>query len=441
MKESSSRHPVNVEAIGLMQHGNDKTYMFSVSWSDHNKVLIYRTFQEFKKFQRDLKKKFPLEAGALNKRERTLPKLQDAPRTVTKRNVSKRFLERLRLLEAYSHSLLKMDAKISQSDIVVQFFTLQHCDLKPSFPEDSLVIMPSEKKEETLIVSSHAPDISAPLVCSKYMCMADYETADLRDRAFRVKQYEFLDVLLKENTGWWLVENEERQLAWFPAPYLQDYRKTEEFDIVKECQEEGILCVVIKGYQAQNFDELSVGIGVVVEVLRKSDSGWWLIRYNKRTGYIPSLYLKPYSNPCERFHHILGRERLGSTPNLQEDRWFGDTYSFLSFRPSIDEQRRSDRGRLQSLGNTSLGSEARSDLDSDLESVSGSRRSSSNSGVSFLSTSDISLSTTTSVYGLPQIPTRPKPEEILQKCSTVTKNKVRRSLVSMGSTDVNMIQL
>ncbi|CAJ0915286.1 unnamed protein product [Ranitomeya imitator] len=136
MKESSSRHPVNVEAIGLMQHGNDKTYMFSVSWSDHNKVLIYRTFQEFKKFQRDLKKKFPLEAGALNKRERTLPKLQDAPRTVTKRNVSKRFLERLRLLEAYSHSLLKMDAKISQSDIVVQFFTLQHCDLKPSFPED-----------------------------------------------------------------------------------------------------------------------------------------------------------------------------------------------------------------------------------------------------------------------------------------------------------------
>ncbi|XP_073414510.1 NADPH oxidase organizer 1-like [Dendrobates tinctorius] len=441
MKESSSRHPVNVEAIGLMQHGNHKTYMFSVSWSDHNKVLIYRTFREFKKFQRDLKKKFPLEAGALNKTERTLPKLKDAPRTVPKRNASKKFLERLRLLEAYSHSLLKLDAKISQSDIVVQFFTLQHSDLKPSFPEDSLVIMPSEKKEETRIVSPHPPDISAPLICSKYMCMADYETADLRDRTFRVKRYEFLDVLLKENTGWWLVENEDRQLAWFPAPYLQDHRKTEEFDIAKECQ--GTLCVVIKGYEAQNFDELSVGIGVVVEVLRKSDSGWWLIRYNKRTGFIPSLYLKPYSNPCEKFHHILGREHLVSTPNLHEDRWFGDAYSFLSFQPSIDEQRQSDRGRLQSLGNSSLESEARSDLDSDIESVSGSnlRRSSSNSGVSFLSTSDTSLSTTSSVYGLPKIPTRPKPEEILQKCSTVTKNKVRRSLVSMGSIDVNMTQL
>ncbi|XP_073502068.1 NADPH oxidase organizer 1-like [Phyllobates terribilis] len=442
MKESSSRHPVNVEAVGLMKHGNHKTYMFSVSWSDHNKVLIYRTFREFKKFQRDLKKKFPLEAGALYKTERTLPKLKDAPRTVTKRNTTKRFLERLRHLEAYSHSLLKLDAKISQSDIVVQFFTLQHCDLKPSFPEDSLVIMPSEKKEETRIVSSHTPDISAPLICSKYMCMADYETADLRDRPFRVKRYEFLDVLLKENTGWWLVENEDRQLAWFPAPYLQDHIKREEYDIAKASQGEGTLCVVIKGYEAQNFDELSVGIGVVVEVLRKSDSGWWLIRYNKRTGFIPSLYLKPYSNPCEKFQHILGRKRHASIPNLYEEKWFGDAYSFLSFRPSIDEQSQSDRGRSQSLGNASLESEARSDLDSDIDSVSGSngRLSSSNSGGSILSTSDTSLSTTTSMYGLPQIPTRPKPEEILQKCSTVTKNKVRRSLLSMGPIEVNRTQ-
>lgn len=22
-------------------------------------------------------------------------------------------------------------------------------------------------------------------------------------------------------TGWWLVENEEKRMAWFPAPYLE----------------------------------------------------------------------------------------------------------------------------------------------------------------------------------------------------------------------------
>ncbi|XP_044160258.1 NADPH oxidase organizer 1-like [Bufo gargarizans] len=438
MKGRSSRHPVNVEAIGLMQHGDQKTYMFSVSWSDHNKLLVYRTFGDFRKFQRDLKKKFPLEAGALNKTERTLPKLKDAPRTVTKRSASKRFLERLRLLEDYSQALLRLDAKISQSDFVVQFFTLQPRDLNPSFPEDSLFIMPSEKKEETQIISSQTPDISAPLICPKYMCSADYETVDLKNRPFRVKQHEFLDVLLKDSTGWWLVESEGRQLAWFPAPYLQDQRNTEECHIAKECQGEGTLCVVVKAYEAQNSDELSVGIGVVVEVLRKSDSGWWLIRYNRRTGFIPSLYLKPYWNPCEKIQHILSRERYVSTPNLLEDNFLGDAYSFLALRPSFDDQRQSDRGRSLSLGATSLGSEARSDLDSDMDSVTGSsgRLNSSNSELSSLSISNSSLPATASLCGAPKIPARPKPDEILQKCSTVTKKRLQRSRGSVQAAEV-----
>ncbi|XP_069840154.1 NADPH oxidase organizer 1-like [Dendropsophus ebraccatus] len=434
MKGRSSRHPVNLEAVGIMQHGNQKTYMFSVCWSDHNKVLIYRSFRDFKKFQRDLKRNFPLEAGILNKTERTLPKLKDAPRTVTKRNASKRFLERLRLLEAYSHSLLKLDAKISQSDLVVQFFTLQQRDLNPSFPADSLVIMPSEKKEETQIVSSHTPNISAPLICPKYMCTADYETVDLKNRPFRVKQCEFLDVLLKESTGWWLVENEDRQIAWFPAPYLQDHRNKQVYDIAKECQGEGTFCVVIRGYEAQNLDELTVGIGVVVEVLRKSEDGWWLIRYNRRTGFIPSLYLKPYSNPCEKIQHILNRERYVSTPDLNEDKWLRDAYSYPAFQPILDDQRQSDRERSKSLGATSLGS----DMESDTDSMTGSngRLSSSSSGRSSCSTSNSSLTSS-----LPKIPKRPKADEIIQKCSTVTKKKVQRSPVANETLGVSGTQL
>lgn len=40
-----------------------------------------------------------------------------------------------------------------------------------------------------------------------------------------------------------------------------------------------MLFVTVKSYKAAKGDELSVAIGAVVEVLQKSDSGWWLIRY------------------------------------------------------------------------------------------------------------------------------------------------------------------
>lgn len=37
--------------------------------------------------------------------------------------------------------------------------------------------------------------------------------------------------------------------------------------------------MTVKSYKATKGDEISVAIGAVVEVLQKSDSGWWLIRY------------------------------------------------------------------------------------------------------------------------------------------------------------------
>lgn len=40
----------------------------------------------------------------------------------------------------------------------------------------------------------------------------------------------------------------------------------------------GVFYVVAKSYKAMNSDELSVEIGSVVEVLQKSDNGWWIVR-------------------------------------------------------------------------------------------------------------------------------------------------------------------
>lgn len=40
----------------------------------------------------------------------------------------------------------------------------------------------------------------------------------------------------------------------------------------------GALYCAVRSYSTKKHDEVSVPIGSVVEVLRKSDDGWWLIR-------------------------------------------------------------------------------------------------------------------------------------------------------------------
>lgn len=58
-----------------------------------------------------------------------------------KRGKISRSLERLKLLETYSQELLKVDAKISQGEDVIQFFKAQTQDLDPCFPEDRCEIL------------------------------------------------------------------------------------------------------------------------------------------------------------------------------------------------------------------------------------------------------------------------------------------------------------
>ena len=41
----------------------------------------------------------------------------------------------------------------------------------------------------------------------------------------------------------------------------------------------GMLYNAVKNYKATKDDEITVAIGAVVEVLQKSDNGWWLVRY------------------------------------------------------------------------------------------------------------------------------------------------------------------
>uniref|UniRef100_A0A670JSV7 SH3 domain-containing protein n=1 Tax=Podarcis muralis TaxID=64176 RepID=A0A670JSV7_PODMU len=163
--------------------------------------------------------------------------LQDVNVMLKKNQKLSRCRESLRLLEIYCQELLKTKARISQGEDVVHFFEAQSRDMDPSFPEDSIVILPSEmgpgKKETPLPPSA---TITQPVVSQSYRCIEAYETKDTSNRLFRATKGEILEVLMKDKTGWWLVENYWKQIAWFPAPYLEE---TEEAAATEETEETG----------------------------------------------------------------------------------------------------------------------------------------------------------------------------------------------------------
>ncbi|KAM8960379.1 NADPH oxidase organizer 1-like [Pelodytes ibericus] len=307
------RYPVEATAVGLVENEKQKFYMLSILWSDHNNIIIYRTRENFKDLAKEIRNKYPLESGLVNKSQRILPVLRDAPLLVWGRT-SSRFMERLQLLEVYSRALLRTDCKISKCQDVVQFFSPRKEDLSPSFPENSLVIVPSEndqrRNEVTTAHRSQDQPITQPIISQSYLCVENFETKDIKNRPFIVQKGKYIDVLIKDPTGWWLVENEENCLAWFPAPYL-----VRPHNIIKSLSD-GTPYFAAKGYEAQHADEITLQVGVVVEVWEKSDNGWWHICYNGRSGYVPSMFLKPYKNPHQKLQANNLDARFVSTPKL-----------------------------------------------------------------------------------------------------------------------------
>ncbi|XP_068102817.1 putative neutrophil cytosol factor 1C isoform X2 [Hyperolius riggenbachi] len=226
-------------------------------------------------------------------------------------------MERLRLLEDYCQQLIRADQKISTCDVVIAFFTPSSSDLNPSFPQESLVILPSEVREQGKEQPKQLPQppASEPIVSQMYLCIEDYETKDTKNRVFKVNRNERLGVLIKESSGWWLVENEEKRVAWFPAPFLKALEIEDVADCGTDSNDEGIRYYAAVAYEAMSWDELSISRGVLVEVIEKSNNGWWLIRYNGKTGYVPAMYLKPYRN-CHQRQILLNPGNFPSTSNL-----------------------------------------------------------------------------------------------------------------------------
>uniref|UniRef100_H3A2Y1 NADPH oxidase organizer 1 n=1 Tax=Latimeria chalumnae TaxID=7897 RepID=H3A2Y1_LATCH len=410
---NTKRYPLYVKFLGLVQHEKQKAYILSVLWSDQNDVIIYRTFHEFRKLHKELQRKFPIAGGLFKKSESVLPKFKDVPVKLTKEKGAIKSMLRLKLLEKYSSDLLEADSKVSQCEDVFQFFLPKTHDLKPSFNRNSIVILPSvtEGEKDEMKKKRSANSISKPVVSEIYKCVEAYETKDTKNRPFTVNKDDILDVIIKDHTeGWWLVENEEKHLAWFPAPYLEKRIITEKDGAENDQSEDaGMLYYTVKGYDAKSADELSFNIGVVVEVLQKSEDGWWLIHYNEKNGYVPSMYLQPYKNPHVKFQVLLCNELCVSTPNL---------YRPISSLDSSESE--TPPGHLLGVSSDHTADRFQG---SQVSSAAGKKTADSGSG------SDSDSSTYKKYYSpnLPRVPPRPNSNEILKRCTTITKKAVIRS--------------
>ncbi|CAO2642207.1 NADPH oxidase organizer 1 [Lemmus lemmus] len=295
------RYPVSAHAVALVQMERLQTFAFSVRWSDDSDSSVRRSWHEFRQLQKSLKKIFPVEAGLLRTSERVLPKLPDVP-LLTRRGHTGRGLARLQLLKTYVQALLATPEHVLRSSALTDFFAPRPLDLEPMLPPGSLVILPTP--EEPLSQPASSLTIHS-LEAQSMRCLQPFYTHDIRDRPFQTQAQEILDVLLRHPSGWWLVENKDKQTAWFPAPYLEEAALGQDQDSGLALRSKGMQFCATQAYEGSRTDELSVPAGARVHVLQTSDRGWWLCRYNGQEGLFPAVLLQP-----EGLGSLLGRPGL-----------------------------------------------------------------------------------------------------------------------------------
>ncbi|XP_055032942.2 NADPH oxidase organizer 1b [Misgurnus anguillicaudatus] len=430
---SDPRFLLDVRVIGVMQKEKSKMYMTSVLWSDKSEVTVYRSLRDFKTLHKQLKKKFPVE-NRLRKEER-VPRFGARKKTFLIKGLTKS-INRLKSLEMYCFNLLQCESTVSRSTEVIQFFLPNEQELQPEFTKNSLMILQSDviptTQGETYVATPRLSvgNVTQPFVSKTYRCVAPYETKDTKNKPFKVAVDEKLDVLLKDQAGWWLVENENKKLAWFPAPYLELCEEEEDEDEFDSTNVETTLYCAIRSYTSGKEDELSLSIGAVVEVLQMSDNGWWLIRYNRKAGYVPSMYLKPYISPTFGIQN-LQKKLYSSTINLSTNSFIHKSCSLEGLSKSSSEQGgHEESGSLRSSFSDDVTDSSSSDTDSVSPSVSGSdgdeglrQPEDSESSISSSQSSPISSEPNLPLKAAttPKVPPRPQTQEILSRCTTYTR--------------------
>ncbi|XP_075072309.1 SH3 and PX domain-containing protein 2A isoform X6 [Mixophyes fleayi] len=147
---------------------------------------------------------------------------------------------------------------------------------------------------------SGADGNSEPMILEQYVVVSNYEKQE--NSEISLKAGELVDVIEKNESGWWFVSTAEEQ-GWVPATYLDSQsgsKDDSEIHTSKSGDEEKY--ITVQPYTSQGKDEIGFEKGVTVEVIQKNLEGWWYIRYQGKEGWAPASYLKKAKDdlPCRK---------------------------------------------------------------------------------------------------------------------------------------------
>ncbi|KAL0964464.1 hypothetical protein UPYG_G00324190 [Umbra pygmaea] len=322
-------------------------YLINVTYSDSTSHVIYRRYSTFFDLQMQILDKFPVDGGQKDPKKRIIPFL---PGKVLFRRSQVRdvAVKRLKHIDDYCRSLIRLPDHISQSDEVLRFFETQAEDLNP----------PKEDHGGSTKCKSGL-DAADPMLLEQYMAIANYDQQEPAE--ISLKAGELVDVIDKSESGWWFVSTAEEQ-GWVPATYLNTHSTTQdELDLgasksgevakrrkahlkrldrrwtlggmVSRQQSREEKYMTVQSYTSEGKDEIAFEKGVIVDVIQKNLEGWWFIRYQGKEGWAPASYLKkvkedisprinniktPTTSPVEIIGNIMEISNLLNKKSLSE---------------------------------------------------------------------------------------------------------------------------
>ncbi len=163
----------------------------------------------------------------------------------------------------------------------------------------------SVNSTESLEIQIKVPPIKDDESTDIYCAFEDCEIDD----EMHLSKGEYVKVLERASTGWWLVRNEEGLKGWAPSNFLcpapQVTGNTEclvstdggPCATEEECKPQ-MSCRIIEDYKGDPYnEELDLRKGEFAHVLHKSESGWWCIQdEDGEIGWAPSNYLEVFED-------------------------------------------------------------------------------------------------------------------------------------------------
>lgn len=161
-------------------------------------------------------------------------------------------------------------------------------------------IRSTESFEIQVNVTGDEDDLSINI----YLVIEDCEVDD----EMRLSKGEYVQVLDKASTGFWLVKNKGGMKGWLsssllcPAPQVNGETEcTLQQKDFEEEEEEGTLqmsCRAVEDYKGDlDSQEIDLQSGEYLRILRKSESGWWFIQNEQgEVGWAPSNYLEEFND-------------------------------------------------------------------------------------------------------------------------------------------------